>query len=256
MLRSLLKFAASLGLLLFGFPSNAMALTVYRTSCSCSVPWSTFPQKVQHFPAVFVGYVADVHYLDPPALWSYTFVVDRSWKGPAADTVNVAFRNRACEPNYQLGAKYLVLASSVGGRLIVPRCEDPIPIHFANDKLAFLGPPKWSARPNGDRQLDSLTAQTVAPHPNVQMRITTERSKPLPNVRVDLRLAGRTALSDRKGIARFNHVPVGWYRVRLTYTDWKTEERYVPISCGRGSFADRLGHCSMIYLYLVAAPGL
>lgn len=127
MLRSLLKFAASLGLLLFGFPSNAMALTVYRTSCSCSVPWSTFPQKVQHFPAVFVGYVADVHYLDPPALWSYTFVVDRSWKGPAADTVNVAFRNRACEPNYQLGAKYLVLASSVGGRLIVPRCEDPNP---------------------------------------------------------------------------------------------------------------------------------
>jgi len=255
MQRSLWKLVAGFGLLLVVFPPNATALTVYRTRCSCSVPWSTFPQKVQHFQAVFVGYVADVHYQDPPAEWSYTFVVDRSWKGPSADTVNVGFRNQSCEPSYLPGAKYLVLASAVGNRLMVPLCEDPIRIQDAKNEQAYLGPPKWIAAPNGDRQLDSLTARTLAPYPNVQMRITSGLSKPIPNVRVDLRLTGRATFSDINGIAWFKHVAPGWYRIRLTYGEGNYEERYVPITCGRGSFPDRLGHCSMIYLNFISAPG-
>lgn len=255
MQRSLRTVAAAFGLFLFVFPPSAPALTVHRTLCTCSVPWSTFPQKVEHFQAVFVGYVADVHYQGPAALRSYTFVVDRSWKGPAADTVNVGFRSDSCEPFYLPGAKYLVLASAVGNRLMVPICEDPIPIQYAKNEQAYLGPPKWIAKPNGDRQLDSLTAQTLAPYPNVQMRITSGLSKPIPNVRVDLRLTGRATFSDSNGIAWFKHVAPGWYRIRLTYGDGNYEERYVPIRCGPGSFADRLGHCSMIDLYFTSAPG-
>lgn len=214
--------------------------------CVCVDGYSTFDERVRARAAVFVGSVIDVHRYEKGRPDSYTFVVDRSWKGASADTVEVQNRGMVCEPLYQLGGTYLVLVDSIGRALIVPRCADPIWIHRAEKELSVLGPPKWRTPPVGQRRIDELVRQTIARqrdsvvHQAVRMTVHTGNWTRLSGIRVDLLGTGLSAVTDSVGGALFRRVALGWHVARLTFADGEWEDHYIRLRCRTETVFQRL----------------
>ena len=95
-----------LGLRFFG-PLGGMDLAVPLASCAthcvCSAGYRDFAERVRGTQAIFVGTVIDVGHGEKGLLDAYTFVLDRSWKGPTGDTIVVRAHGLVCEPGYSLG---------------------------------------------------------------------------------------------------------------------------------------------------------
>lgn len=204
--------------------------------CICSGP-ASFAQRVESAEVVFVGSLLDDGYPSKGVQRGSTFVVDRAWKGVNSDTVVITGRPLPCQPVYLPGGTYLVVADSVGGLIVLPPCDEAIPIQRDDMRLHLLGRPQWIAPLPGKRDLDRLVSlpparrDSATVESSISLMVRDTQFRPLSGVTVEIVGTGLSSVSRSDGSTSLRALQLGWHRLRLTMPDGDQEDRYIRLFC-------------------------
>jgi len=207
----------------------------------CVVPANVDPVRYYTRQAenLFIG--TPIHERpDPrePGRSLYTFVVEQSWKGAPADTLQVWGRGThwaLCGGNFPAGNRYLVYAEHQGGELVAHLCASlRVGVDEAKDRLRSLGPPRHTASPAFIAALAARTGPDGGAAPRVQQvggHVTRRDGGATAGIRVELLKTDLSSVTDASGWVSFTHVDPGLYHLRITVPGAAPELRLVRIGC-------------------------
>jgi hypothetical protein len=166
------------------------------------------------------------------------FFVVRSWQGVSTDTVTLYVGGESPCASYQRGQSYLVRADIAGTRLRSGQCDGSIPagVEYAEEVFRTLGMPEFRGPPVGSRSFDADAVLPDSPPPTLGQSVKVVLSiDPHPQA---IQIAGR-ALKLRARGPVLTDLPVGFYRVRITWSDGNVEVVDLFVRCeDQGSGGD------------------
>ncbi len=217
-----------------------------EAGCVCVGP--SLEERIQAADAVFLGYALDQSQNSSArrgTLLQTTFLIEKSWKGPAQDTVGVrSLLTGNCGARFVVGERYVVIAQLDPYGLHQFNCHSAMRVDRTAAALEILAEPAWSAPPAGQRAIDTgrVRARDSA-GPSQVNRIALKGSvtdhdwNGVPGVRVEM-VDGWVASSDSSGRFAIQGLYPGLYLARLTLPDNSIEWHYLIIRCGQLSRSD------------------